>query len=82
MSVFDATDLQVVMRKLNSSVHTLYSIAAILEEMVDPEDADQRADLVLTCEELAEIANFVLERSREIAWQYTPVPEREDPYED
>lgn len=79
MSVFGATDLEVLMRKLNSCVHTLYSVANIMEEMTDPEDADERADLVLISEELIEISSFVTDRAREIAWQYTPVPEREDP---
>lgn len=82
MSAFGATDLNVVMRKLNSSVHTLYTVLAILENMTDPEDPDERADLVLVSEELGEVSSYLLDRAREIAWQYTPVPEREDPDEE
>ena len=82
MSVFEATNYQTVMRKLNSCVHTVYSVAELLEEMQDPEDPDERADLVILVENLLDATSYVTERAREVAWQYTPVPEREDPDEE
>ena len=82
MSVFDAGKYEIAMRKLNSCVYTLYSVATLLSEMEDPEDADERADLVIAAENLIEAATYVTERAREVGWQYTPVPERDDPYED
>lgn len=78
MSVFESSKYDIAMRKLNSCVHTLYTVADLLEEMEDPDDADPRADLVLAVENLIDISVFVTERGREIGWQYTPVPERED----
>jgi hypothetical protein len=78
MSVFESNKYDIAMRKLNSCVHTLYTIADLLEEMEDPDEADTRADLVITAENLIDISVFVTERAREIGWQYTPVPERED----
>lgn len=78
MPNLDASHYDAAMRKLNSCVHTLYSVANLLEEMLDPEDPDERADLLIIAENLLDVASYVTDRAREVGWQYTPVPERED----
>lgn len=78
MSIFEATPYDHVMRKLNSSVHTLYSVAEALDGIEEPQDPEQRADLVLLAENLSDVVSYILERAREIAWLHTPVPEHEE----
>lgn len=78
MSIFDYTPFDHVLRRLNSTVHTLYIIAEVFDTLEDVEDPDQRADLLIAAEDLVDIANYVTERARDFAWQHTPVPEHED----
>ena len=77
MSLFEATPFEHMMRKLNSCAHTLYVVADMFDDMDDPENADDRADLVVLVENLLDVASYVTERARDVAWLHTPVPERD-----
>lgn len=69
---------QRTVRRLQSCLYTLYSIS---EELSDPQSADERADLVITAENLLDAAIHVTDEIRGIAWQYSLTPEeaaRED----
>jgi len=79
MTFLQETDQERAMRRIVSCTHTLYSIA---DELLDPEDVDQRADLLIAVENLIDIASHVTEAVREIAWQYSPVPGFRDDDED
>jgi hypothetical protein len=79
MTFLQETDQERAMRRIVSCTHTLYSIA---DELLDPEDVDQRADLLIAVENLIDIASHVTEAVREIAWQYSPVPGSKDDDED
>lgn len=68
-----------LIRRLKSCTHTLYDVA---EDLTDPEGVEERADLVIAAENLAEIASYVVEACRGIAWQYSPVPGGEDDEEE
>jgi len=78
MSVFDATLYEHTMRKLNSCVHTLYRIADTLPDIDEISDPDERADLLILAENLIDVASFVTDTARDIAWLHTPVPEPEE----
>lgn len=43
----------------------------------EPESADERADLVLLAENIMDVVVYITERARDVAWQYTPTPERD-----
>jgi hypothetical protein len=79
MTFLQETDQERAMRRIVSCTHTLYSVA---DELLDPEDVDQRADLLIAVENLIDVANHVTEAVREIAWQYSPVPGFRDDDED
>ena len=78
MSIFDATEYDHLLRRMNSIVHTLWVVAESFDELPDEEDPDRRADLLVLAENLIDVATYVTEQSRDLAWQYTPVPEHED----
>lgn len=78
MSIYDYSDFDHVLRRLNSTVHTLYIIADTLEELDDDDDHERRADLLILAENLIDVAAYVTEKARDYAWQHTPVPEHED----
>ena len=78
MSVFNATPYEHTIRRLNSCVHTLFSIAEILPSFDEVTDPDERADLLILAENLIDVASFVTDAARDIAWLYTPVPEPEE----
>jgi hypothetical protein len=63
------------MRRLRSCTHTLISVS---EELDDPVDIDQRADLLIAVENLIEVASYVTDQCRGIAWQHSPVPGSEE----
>lgn len=78
MSIFEADLYEHTLRKLNSCVHTLFTIADILPELEDISDPDERADLLVLVENLIDVAAYVTEEARNIAWQHTPIPEHEE----
>lgn len=71
MRFLQETEHERTMRRLKSCTHTLYSL---VEELEDPTDVESRADLVIAAENLAEIASYVIDTCRNIAWQYSPTP--------
>lgn len=71
MRLSDETDHERTMRRLLSCTHTLYSIA---DELTDPVDIDERGDLLIAVENLIDIATYVTESARGIAWQYSKTP--------
>lgn len=79
-SVFDASQYEHMMRKLNSCVHTLFTIADVLPELDENEirDPDERADLLILAENLIDVASYITDTARDIAWLHTPVPEHEE----
>ena len=77
MSLFESSPFEHMMRKLNSSAHTLYSVADMFDLIEEPESADERADLVLLAENIMDVVVYITERARDVAWQYTPTPERD-----
>ena len=79
MTFLQETDQERAMRRIVSCTHTLYSIA---DELSDPEDVDQRADLLIAVENLIDVANHVTDAVRGIAWQYSPVPGSDDDDDD
>lgn len=77
-SIFEASPHDHTMRRLTSAVSTLAIVAEYLDDVEDIDDTDERADLLIAVENLIDVAFFITERGREIAWQYTPVPESEE----
>lgn len=71
MQLADETPHERTMRRLLSCTHTLYSIA---DELEDPVDIDERGDLLIAVENLIDIAQYVTESARGIAWQYSKTP--------
>lgn len=63
---------QRTIRRLQSCLYTLYSISA---ELTDPDNVEERADLVITAENLLDAAIHVTDEIRGIAWQYSLTPE-------
>ena len=59
------------MRRLTACLHTLYSIA---EELDDPENIDERGDLLIAAENLLDAAICITDDIRNIAWQYSRTP--------
>lgn len=78
MTFLQETDQERAMRRIVSCTHTLYSVA---DELIDPEEVDQRADLLIAVENLLDIVNHITDAVRGIAWQYSPLPD-EDTEED
>jgi hypothetical protein len=54
------------LRRVRASVCTLYNV---VEDLDDPEEIQRRADLLIAVEDLADVTQYLLERTREIAWQ-------------
>jgi len=79
MQFLQETEHERTLRRLKSCTHTLYAIS---EELQDPLEVDQRADLLIAVENLIEVASYVTDQCRGIAWQYTPVPGADDEDED
>lgn len=59
------------MRRLTACIHTLYSIA---EELEDPQNIDERGDLLIAAENLFDVAMCVTDDIRGIAWQHSKTP--------
>ena len=76
MVFFEEDPQEKALRRINACVHTL---ATVLEELDDPEEINDRADLLIAVENLYDIASFLTEQVRGIAWQHSLTPgERED----
>jgi hypothetical protein len=88
---FDDTAHKKLMRRINACTHTLYSVADEIDEVdlissddifamnnIDFMSADQRADLVIAVENLIDIAMFVTDKTRDVAWKHSPVPVPDD----
>ena len=69
------TPEQRLVRRLRAAYANLVAVA---DEVTDPEDVDARADLVIAAEDLLDVALHITEVARDIAWQYSPVPESGD----
>lgn len=50
------------------------NVAEFLEEIDEIDDADVRADLLIAVENMIDVAFYITERGREIAWQFAPIP--------
>lgn len=77
MAFVQETELERALRRITSCTHTLYSVT---EELVDPDEVDQRADLLIAAEDLLDAVVQVVERCRAIAWQNRPIPEDIEDY--
>jgi hypothetical protein len=67
----DETQQQRTMRRLTACLHTLYSIA---EELDDPENVEDRGDLLIAAENLLDAALCITDDIRGIVWQYSQTP--------
>jgi len=74
MRVFRHTELpeERVVRRLRAVYANLVTLT---EDIDDPDDIDARADLVIAAEDLLDVSVHIAELARNIAWQYSPVPE-------
>jgi hypothetical protein len=76
-----------LIRRIAACTHTLYSVAEEIEEVdaiasndvfaangIDYVSADQRADLVIAVENLIDIAVFLTDKTRDMAWKHAPSP--------
>lgn len=61
-----------ILRRLRSAYANLVAVA---DDIDDPDDVDARADLVIAAEDLLDVTMHITELARNIAWQYSPVPE-------
>lgn len=67
----DETQQERTMRRLTACIHTLYSIA---EELDDPQNIDERGDLLIAAENLLDAALCITDDIRDIAWQHSRTP--------
>lgn len=76
-----------LVRRITACTHTLYSVAEEIEAIdsiasnkvfmangVDYVSADQRADLVIAVENLIDVASFLTDHTRAMAWKHSPSP--------
>jgi hypothetical protein len=70
MGIMDASPLDHMMRRLNSSLYTLYNVANIIDEFegILDEDSDERADLLILAENLIDVTTYITLTARRIAW--------------
>ena len=78
MSIYEATPYDHTLRRLTSSVFTLTAVAEFLEDVENVEDVKDRGDLLVAVENLIDVAVYVTERGRELAWQFAPLPEESE----
>lgn len=69
------TPEQRLVRRLRAAYANLIAVA---DEVTDPGEVEARADLVIAAEDLLDVALHITEVARDIAWQYSPVPESGD----
>jgi len=67
----EETTTERAVRRVESCTYTMISI---IDELVDPENVEDRADLLVAIEELYEVAMSLVDDVRGIAWQYTLTP--------
>ena len=70
MAITDASPLDHMMRRLNSSLYTLYNVANVIDEfegLLD-EDSDEHADLLILAENLIDVTTYIILTARKIAW--------------
>lgn len=60
-----------VLRRLRACYETLCVVA---DDLKDPGNVQDRADLLIAVEDLIDVATHITEEVRNIAWQYTPTP--------
>ena len=76
MMFFEEDPQEKALRRVNACIHT---IASVVEELDDPKEVDERADLLIAVENLFDIASFLTDQVRGIAWQHSLTPgERDD----
>jgi hypothetical protein len=46
----------------------------VADDLKDPGNVQDRADLLIAVEDLIDVATHITEEVRNIAWQYTPTP--------
>jgi hypothetical protein len=66
MAFLQETEQERALRRIISCTHTLYSVS---DELEDPEEIDDRADLLIAVENLIDVALHVTDSVRRIAWQ-------------
>ena len=70
MAITDASPLDHMKRRMNSSLYTLYSVANVIDEfegLLD-EDSEERADLLILAENLIDVTTYITLTARRIAW--------------
>jgi len=74
--LFEEDPVEKSLRRMSACIHTLSTVA---DDLVDPEDVDLRADLLVAAENLLDIASYLTDQIRGIAWQHSLTPgERDD----
>ena len=77
MVFFEEDPQEKALRRINACIHTIVSV---IEELDDPEEIDERADLLIAVENLMDVSTFLTDQVRGIAWQHSLTPgERDDP---
>lgn len=69
MAFIQETAHERALRRLQSCTYTLYSVA---DEIRETESIEERGDLLIAVENLIDVATFVTDAYRGIAWQHTP----------
>jgi hypothetical protein len=75
MRLSEESQQERTMRRLFACTQTLLTIA---DELVDPVDIGERGDLLIAAENLIDIATYVTDSARGIAWQYSKTPDELD----
>ncbi len=68
--ILDEDYIERSVRRLRSCKYTLH---AIIDDLEDPGDPESRADILLAVEDLHEVLQFLLEATRNIAWEFAPI---------
>lgn len=80
MVFFEEDPQEKALRRINACIHTIVSV---IEELDDPKEIDERADLLIAVENLMDVSTFLTDQVRGIAWQHSLTPseaaDREDP---
>lgn len=66
--LFEEDMTEKAVRRIRSCKYTLHSV---IDDLEDPQDVESRADLLLAVEDLNEVLQFLLETTRNIAWQFS-----------
>ena len=71
MFVYQEGSTAKVLRRVRACYETLCVVA---DDLRDPGNIEERADLLIAVEDLIDVATHITEEVRNIAWQYTPTP--------